>query len=199
MHDGYRPNAVIALKSCPIQMPPIMRASYDVGCVRPEIVIKSISHREGDDLRAQVLRPDGEKAASGASQYEGTAAIHFGAYKDGMLEAVVSFTPYDEDGTRTLSVYQLRGAATRPGTRGLGVGTTLVSAGIGFCRENNARLGAAAGPPPAHSMSVWASMPLAGSSSRRRGHIFASSSTSKPSRLRRAVVDALHLRRFPHT
>jgi len=104
------------------------------------ILITSICVHDGDELRAQVLRPDGQKVASGAVQYEDADAIHLGAFRDGSLEAVVSFTPYDENGIRTERVYQLRGAATRGETRGKGIGTQLISTGIEMCRRRNVSL-----------------------------------------------------------
>jgi len=103
----------------------------------PETTIASISAEDGAALRAQVLRPDGQKVASGAAQYEDTDAIHLGAYRDGVLTAVVSFTPYNEDGIKASNIYQLRGAATLAEVRGRGVGTALISAGIEKCRQRN--------------------------------------------------------------
>lgn len=102
-----------------------------------DITIRSITHADGAAVRAKVLRPDGRKVAAGASQYEDADAIHLGAYRNGSLAAVVSFTPYDEDGLKTSHSYQLRGAATLEHMRGEGVGTALISAGIEECRRKN--------------------------------------------------------------
>lgn len=103
-----------------------------------EIMIDSISHEDGVALRAQVLRPDRQKVACGAAQYEDTDAIHLGAYSVGLLAAVVSFTPYNEDGIKASDVYHLRGAATLAEVRGRGIGAALISAGIEKCRQRNA-------------------------------------------------------------
>lgn len=102
------------------------------------ITIRSITHVDGADLRAQVLRPDGRKVASGAAQYEDGDAIHLGAFCDGKLSAVVSFTLYDESGLKVSGCFQLRGAATAADARGQGVGSALISAGITMCDERNA-------------------------------------------------------------
>lgn len=82
--------------------------------------IREITYAEGIGLRSDVLKPNPAKVSTGLVQYEDSGAIHFGAEVEGRLIAVASFTPYAEDGTRDLTSYQLRGAATRADFQGKG-------------------------------------------------------------------------------
>lgn len=103
----------------------------------PDVVILSVGHSDGAELRAKVLRPNGQKVSSGALQYEDADTIHLAAYSEGDLVGTVSFTPYDEQGLKSSDCYQLRGAATRSNMRGQGIGTALVTVGIEVCRKRN--------------------------------------------------------------
>lgn len=104
------------------------------------ITIREITYAEGIDLRSDVLKPNPAKVSTGLVQYEDDGAIHFGAEVEGRLIAVASFTPYAEDGTRDLTSYQLRGAATRADFQGKGIGHKLIGTGIEACFQRGAAL-----------------------------------------------------------
>ncbi len=102
--------------------------------------IREITYAEGIDLRSDVLKPHPAKVSTGLVHYEDDGAIHFGAEVEGRLIAVASFTPYAEDGTRDLTSYQLRGAATRADFQEKGIGHKLIGTGIDACFQRGAVL-----------------------------------------------------------
>ena len=104
------------------------------------ISIREITYSAGIQLRSGVLKPNPAKVSAGLVQYEDAASIHLGADVGGELVAVVSFTPFAEDGTRDLASYQLRGAATQASFQGQGIGHKLIATGIHACFQRGASL-----------------------------------------------------------
>jgi len=104
------------------------------------ISIREITYSAGIHLRSAVLKPNPAKVSAGLAEYEDAASIHLGADVEGELVAVASFTPFAEDGTRNLSSYQLRGAATRTDYQGKGIGHKLIATSIDACFRRGASL-----------------------------------------------------------
>ncbi|MFK0333896.1 GNAT family N-acetyltransferase [Rhizobium sp. NPDC090275] len=106
----------------------------------PTGTIREITYAEGVCVRSDVLKPSPAKVVASIAQYQDNSAIHFGADVGGKLIAVASFTPFAEDGSRDLTSYQLRGAATRTDFQGKGIGRTLIATGIEACFQRGAAL-----------------------------------------------------------
>jgi GNAT superfamily N-acetyltransferase len=117
---------------------------------REAAAVRTITAVETWPLRLAVLRP-GRPIES--AQFPGDdlqTTRHFGAFRDARLLGIASLYLAEMPEQPGLPAFQLRGMATAPETRGLGLGRALVYACIGFVRENgaqllwcNARIGAA--------------------------------------------------------
>lgn len=84
-------------------------------------------------LRAAVLRagrPIESAMLPGDDRGEG---VHWGAWVDGEIVACTSLYEVERDGAATT---QLRGAATRDGMRGRGIGGALIEAALGAWRAD---------------------------------------------------------------
>jgi predicted N-acetyltransferase YhbS len=105
-----------------------------------DISIRRITYLDGISLRSAVLKPNPAKVSAALVQYEDVGSVHLGVDVEGELVAVASFTPFAEDGNRSLTSYQLRGAATRADFQGKGIGHKLIAAGIEACFLGGASL-----------------------------------------------------------
>jgi GNAT superfamily N-acetyltransferase len=103
------------------------------------IEIRQVAAAETIPLRHSVLRPGRriEQASFPGDDAPGTA--HFGAFKDGELLCIASLFATPLPGQEYVEAFQLRGMATDPAARGLGLGTAIVEACEVYARENGAK------------------------------------------------------------
>jgi GNAT superfamily N-acetyltransferase len=107
---------------------------------RKAIVVRVITSDETWPLRLAVLRPN---RPIEAVQYPGDDARttrHFGAFREGRLLGIASLYLAEMPERPGVSAIQLRGMATAPEARGLGLGRALVHECIAFTRGNGVQL-----------------------------------------------------------
>jgi GNAT superfamily N-acetyltransferase len=104
------------------------------------VEIRVITAADTLPLRLAVLRPN--RAATSA-QFPGDydlTARHFGAFRDGQLFGITSLFRVEMTDHPGVPAFQLRGMATAPQARGLGLGTAIVNACLKFARDEGAEL-----------------------------------------------------------
>jgi GNAT superfamily N-acetyltransferase len=102
--------------------------------------VRVITAPETWPLRLAVLRPGRPIEAAQFPGDDAPTTRHFGAFRDGQLLGIASLylaELLERPGSRAL---QLRGMASAPEVRGLGLGRALVHACVKFARENRAEL-----------------------------------------------------------
>jgi GNAT superfamily N-acetyltransferase len=102
--------------------------------------IRQITDAETIPLRHSVLRPGRPIEQARFPGDEDPRTAHFGAYKDGHLLCVASLFDTPLPGQERVQAFQLRGMATNPLARRLGLGTALVKTCEAHARENAAKL-----------------------------------------------------------
>jgi GNAT superfamily N-acetyltransferase len=118
-------------------------------CVAP-ISVSSISAAETIEIRWQILRPGFPRDTAVFVGDDSPTAKHFGGFIEDRLVGVASIYPAScPDRPEEPCAWQLRGMATLPDVRGLGVGKALVAACEQSIRDAgdpflwcNARIGA---------------------------------------------------------
>jgi len=107
---------------------------------RAAIEVRTIVAEETWPLRLAVLRPGHPiESARFAGDHTPTTR-HFGAFHEGQLSGIASLYLAEMPDRPGLSAFHLRGMATAPEVRGLGLGCALVRACVGFAREHGAQL-----------------------------------------------------------
>jgi predicted GNAT family N-acyltransferase len=101
--------------------------------------IRRISALETIPLRHEVLRPGRPVASASYDGDDAPTTFHFGAFRDGKLLCIASLFRAELSGDPSVA-FQLRGMATAPDARGSGLGRAIVSACVGFAREQGMRL-----------------------------------------------------------
>jgi GNAT superfamily N-acetyltransferase len=102
--------------------------------------VRAIDAAQTIPLRHAVLRP-GRPVSS--AHFSGDAAVdtrHFGAFRDERLLSVASLFLAEMPGRPGVRAYQLRGMATEPSARGIGLGRLLVQACVDFARAAKAEI-----------------------------------------------------------
>jgi GNAT superfamily N-acetyltransferase len=104
------------------------------------IEVRPIPAAETIPLRHSVLRPGRpiEEASFPGDDLPTTA--HFGAWKNGELLCIASLFLARFPDQPGVIAFQLRGMATAPQARGLGLGTAIVNACLKFARDEGAEL-----------------------------------------------------------
>ena len=102
--------------------------------------VRIITARETLPLRQTVLRPGRPLAAARWPGDDAPATRHFGAFRDERLLGIASLFLATMPGQTEVPAWQLRGMATAPEARGMGLGRALVSACVAYAREKGARL-----------------------------------------------------------
>jgi GNAT superfamily N-acetyltransferase len=87
-----------------------------------------------------VLRPGRPVEQASFPGDDDPRTAHFGAFKDGKLLCIASLFAAPFPGEEHLPAFQLRGMATDPEARGLGLGTAIVKLCKEYPRENGAKL-----------------------------------------------------------
>jgi GNAT superfamily N-acetyltransferase len=102
--------------------------------------IRLITAAETIPLRHSVLRAGRpvEQARFAGDDHQST--VHFGAFNDGALLCIASLFSSSFPGEEGVAAFQLRGMATDPGARGLGLGTAVVEACVAYAREKGSQM-----------------------------------------------------------
>jgi GNAT superfamily N-acetyltransferase len=102
--------------------------------------VRAITAEATWPLRLAVLRPGRPIEAARFPGDDAPTTRHFGAFREGCLLGIASLYLAEMPEQPGLPAFQLRGMATAPEARGLGLGRALVHACNAFTRENGARL-----------------------------------------------------------
>ena len=113
--------------------------------------VRVITPEETWPLRLAVLRPGRPIESAQFPGDDAPTTRHFGAFRQGHLLGIASLYLAEMPGRPGWPAFQLRGMATAPEARGMGLGRALVHASIAFACEGgvqmlwcNARSGAVA-------------------------------------------------------
>ena len=104
------------------------------------IEVSPITAEESWPLRRAVLRPGRPLESAKFSGDDAPTTRHFGAFHKGQLSGIASLYLAEMPDRPGVPAFQLRGMATAPEVRGLGLGGALVWACVGFAREHGAQL-----------------------------------------------------------
>ncbi len=102
--------------------------------------IRQITPAETIPLRHAVLRPGRVVEEARFPGDNNSTTAHFGAFKDGELLCVASLFRIEFPDEPGVTAFQLRGMATAPEARGIGLGTAMVQACIKFGRDKKTGL-----------------------------------------------------------
>jgi len=97
-----------------------------------ELLIRRATLDEVLPLRALVLRAGGPVESARLPGDDRGEGVHWSAWINGEIVACTSLYTVERDGVRST---QLRGAATREGHRGMGVGGKVIEAALSAWRE----------------------------------------------------------------
>lgn len=104
------------------------------------IEVRPITAEETWPLRLAVLRPGRPIESARFPGDDAPGTRHFGAFRNGQLLGIASLYAAEMPARPGELAFQLRGMATAPEARGLGLGRALVHACIEFARESGVRL-----------------------------------------------------------
>lgn len=104
------------------------------------IEVRAITAEATLPLRLEVLRPGRPIESAKFQGDDAPSTRHFGAFRDGRVLGIASLYLTEMPERRGLPAFQLRGMATAPEARGIGLGCALVQACIGFTRQKGAHL-----------------------------------------------------------
>jgi GNAT superfamily N-acetyltransferase len=104
------------------------------------VEVRIVKATETWPLRLAVLRPGRPIEAAQFPGDDAATTRHFGAFRDGSLLGIASLYLAEMPDQPGSTAYQLRGMATAPEARGLGLGRALVHACLAFTRANGGRL-----------------------------------------------------------
>ena len=102
--------------------------------------VRQITTAETIPLRHAVLRAGRAIEETSFPGDNLLTTAHFGAWKDGKLLCIASLFRADSPDNPGLNAFQLRGMATAPEARGLGLGAAIVKACLKFARDEGAEL-----------------------------------------------------------
>ncbi len=98
--------------------------------------VKAISAEDTYNIRQEVLRPGYPIDSCHFDGDHDEQTFHLGAFVDGRLVSIASFYFDRSDKIQEENQYRLRGMATLPNFRGLGLSKALLSTGFPLIKQN---------------------------------------------------------------